>query len=70
VRFDNNNYPVAAGAVGGPAGIRAGACPRAGLRPDPGADRIELRQDGRIVGEHPRCFGRHQTLFNPRPTSS
>jgi hypothetical protein len=29
------------------------------------ADRIELRQDGRIVGDHPRCFGRGQTVFDP-----
>ena len=29
------------------------------------ADRIELRQDGRLVGEHRRCFGRDQTVFDP-----
>jgi len=29
------------------------------------ADRIELRQDGRLVGEHPRCFGRDQTVYDP-----
>jgi hypothetical protein len=22
------------------------------------AERIEIRQDGRLVGDHPRCFGR------------
>ena len=49
VRFDNNSYSVAASAVGRPVEIRAYA------------DRIELRQDGRIVGEHPRSFGRDQT---------
>lgn len=53
VRFDNNKYSVAAGAVGRPVEIRAYA------------DRIELRQDGRIVGEHRRCFGRDQTIFDP-----
>ncbi len=53
VRFDNNKYSVAAGAVGRPVEIRAYA------------DRIELRQDGRIVGEHRRCFGRDQTVFDP-----
>jgi hypothetical protein len=53
VRFDNNRYSVAAGAVGRPVEIRAYA------------DRIELRQAGRIVGEHPRCFGRDQTAFDP-----
>ena len=40
VRFDNNRYSVAANAVGRPVEIRAYA------------DRIELRQDGRAVGEH------------------
>lgn len=29
------------------------------------ADRIELRQDGRMVGEHPRNFGRDQTVYDP-----
>jgi hypothetical protein len=53
VRFDNNRYSVAAHAVGRPVEIRAYA------------DRIELRQDGRIVGEHTRCFQRDQTIFDP-----
>ena len=29
------------------------------------ADRIELRQDGRLVGEHRRSFGRDQTVYDP-----
>ena len=50
VRFDNNRYSVSARARSArPVEIRAYA------------DRIELRQDGRIVGEHRRCFGRDQT---------
>ena len=53
VRFDNNRYSVAANAVGRPVEVRAYA------------DRIELRQDGRLVGEHARCFGRDQTVFDP-----
>jgi hypothetical protein len=53
VRFDNNKYSVAASAVGRPVEVRAYA------------DRIELRQDGRIVGDHPRCFGRDQTIYDP-----
>ncbi len=53
VRFDNNKYSVQASAVGRPVEIRAYA------------DRIELRQDGRLVGEHRRCFGRDQTVFDP-----
>jgi len=53
VRFDNNRYSVAASAVGRPVEVRAYA------------DRIELRQDGRPVGEHRRCFGRDQTVYDP-----
>ncbi len=53
VRFDNNRYSVLASAVGRPVEVRAYA------------NRIELRQDGRMVGEHPRCFGRDQTIFDP-----
>src|SRR5262249_33559511 len=29
------------------------------------ADRIVIRQDGRIVGEHPRSFGRGDTVYDP-----
>lgn len=29
------------------------------------ADRIVLRQDGRVVGEHERSFGRHKRIYNP-----
>jgi hypothetical protein len=29
------------------------------------AERIELRQDGRVVGEHARVFGRGGTVYNP-----
>jgi transposase len=53
VRFDNNRYSVAASAVGRPVEIRAYA------------DRIELRQDGRLVGEHRRCFGRDRSIYDP-----
>jgi hypothetical protein len=53
VRFDNNRYSVAANAVGRPVEIRAYA------------DRSELRQEGRIVGEHPRSFGRDRTISDP-----
>jgi hypothetical protein len=53
VRFDNNRYSVAASAAGRPVELRAYA------------DRIELHQDGRPVGEHRRCFGRDQTVFDP-----
>jgi hypothetical protein len=24
-----------------------------------------IRQDGAIVGEHPRCFGRGETIYDP-----
>jgi transposase len=53
VRFDNNRYSVSAHAIGRPVEIRAYA------------ERIEVRQDGRMVGEHPRVFGRDQTVFDP-----
>ena len=29
------------------------------------ADRIVIRQDGRIVAEHPRSFGRGDTVYDP-----
>jgi len=53
VRFDNNKYSVAARAVGRPVEIQAYA------------DRIVIRQDGAIVGEHVRSLGRNQTLYDP-----
>jgi len=53
VRFDNNKYSTAARAVGRPVEIQAYA------------DRIVIRQDGAIVGEHRRCFGRGETIYDP-----
>ncbi len=53
VRFDNNRYSVAASAVGRPVEVRAYA------------DRIELRQNGRLVGEHRRSFGRDRNIYDP-----
>ena len=53
VRFDNNKYSVAASAVGRPVEVHAYA------------DRIVIRQDGRIVAEHPRSFNRGDTLYDP-----
>src|SRR5580693_1616654 len=53
VRFDNNKYSVAASAVGRPIEVQAYA------------DRIVIRQDGRIVAEHRRSFGRGQTIYDP-----
>lgn len=53
IRFDSNKYSVLASAVGRPVEIRAYA------------DRIELRQDGRIVGTHRRAFGRGETVYDP-----
>jgi hypothetical protein len=29
------------------------------------AERVVIRQDGAIVGEHPRCFGRGETVYDP-----
>ena len=45
VQFDKNKYLVSARAVGRPVEIRAYA------------ERIELRQDGRVVGDHLRASG-------------
>ena len=44
VRFDNNKYSVTASAVGRPVEVHAYA------------DRIVIRQDGRIVAEHQGAF--------------
>jgi transposase len=53
VRFDGNKYSVQASAVGRPVEVQAYA------------DRIVIRQDGKIVGEHQRVFGRGETTFDP-----
>ena len=53
VRFDNNKYSVSSRAVGRPVEIQAYA------------ERIVIRWDGTIVGEHARRFGRNQTIYDP-----
>ena len=53
MRFDNNQYSVAARAVGRPVDVRAYA------------DRIVIRQDGETVAEHPRSFGRGRIVYDP-----
>jgi transposase len=53
VRFDNNKYSVSASAVGRPVDIHAYA------------DCVVIRQDGRIVAEHPRGYGRGKTIYDP-----
>ena len=53
VRFDNNRYSVLSTAVGRPVEIQAYA------------ERIVVRQDGMIVAEHARCFGRGHTIYDP-----
>jgi len=53
VRFDNNKYSVMAKAVGRPVEIQAYA------------ERIAIRQDGVVVAEHARCFGRGETVYDP-----
>ena len=53
VRCDGNRYSVMAKAVGRPVEVHAYA------------DRVVIRQDGEIVGEHPRRFGRDQTIYDP-----
>src|SRR3974390_765282 len=53
VRFDNNKYSVAASAGGRRVEVQASG------------DRIVIRQDGRIVAEHQRSFGRGETTYDP-----
>ena len=53
VRFDNNQYSVAARAIGRPVDVRAYA------------ERIVIRQDGEIVAKHPRSFARGQVVYDP-----
>jgi Mu transposase-like protein len=53
VRFDNNKYSVNASAVGRPVEIHAYA------------DRLVIRQDGRVVAEHQRSFGRGEAIYDP-----
>jgi hypothetical protein len=53
LRFDNNKYSVSASAVGRPVDVHAYA------------DRIVIRQDGRIVAEHRRSYGRGATIYDP-----
>jgi transposase len=53
VRFDNNKYSVNASAVGRPVEIHAYA------------DRVVIRQDGRVVADHARDFGRGKTIYDP-----
>src|ERR687897_2221458 len=53
VRFDNNKYSVVASAVGRPVEVHAYA------------NRIVIRQDGRVVAEHARSFGRGETVYDP-----
>jgi transposase len=53
VRFDNNKYSVLSTAVCRPVEIQAYA------------DRIVIRQDGAVVAEHARSFGRGETIYDP-----
>jgi len=53
VSFDRNKYSVSSRAVGRPVEVQAYA------------DRIVIRQDGAIVGEHARSFGRDRTIYDP-----
>ena len=53
VSFDRNRYSVSAKAVGRPVQLRAHAT------------KIVILQDGEMVGEHARVFGRDQTIYDP-----
>jgi transposase len=52
VRFDNNKYSVMSTAVGRPVDVFAYA------------DRIVIKQNGTVVGEHPRSFARNHVEYN------
>jgi transposase len=53
VRHDHNRYSIAARAANQRVQLRAYA------------DRIAVFLKGELVAEHPRCFGRNKTLFDP-----
>ena len=53
VRFDNNKYSISASAIGRPVDVHAYA------------DRIVIRQEGKIVAEHRRSYGRGETVYDP-----
>jgi transposase len=53
VSYDNNRYSVDATAVGRTVMLRAYA------------DRIVVVDDGVVIGEHQRLFGRHNTSYDP-----
>ncbi len=53
MRLNSNRYSVCASAVGRPVEIRADA------------ERIEFWQEGRVVGQHARVFGRGNTVYDP-----
>jgi hypothetical protein len=53
VRFDNNRYSVDAHAGGRAVEVRAYA------------ERIEVWQDGKVVAEHARAFGRGKDIYDP-----
>jgi len=53
VSFDRNRYSVSATAAGRPVQLRAHA------------SRIVILQDGEVVAEHDRVFGRDRTIYDP-----
>lgn len=53
VAYDNNRYSVDAAAVGRTVMLRAYA------------DRVVIVDEGVVIGEHTRCFGRHQVIYDP-----
>ena len=53
VRFDHNHYSVMAAAVGRPVEVQAYA------------ERVVIRQDGHVVADHARRFGRGQSAYDP-----
>lgn len=53
VHFDSNRYSVAAHALGRPVEVQAFS------------ERVVIRLDGEVVADHPRSFGRGETIYEP-----
>jgi len=53
VHFERNKYSVETQAIGRPVQVHAYA------------NRIVIFQNGKVVGDHERCFGRGKSIYNP-----
>ena len=65
VRFDNNKYSVISTAVGRPVEVHAYAERIVIRQGEPQAATGSRPMANAIVAEHPRCFGRLETIYDP-----